>query len=221
MRGPGNHAGVDRFHQRDVGEAGGADVAHRGEPGVERAPRVARAAQRGVGRQLAHRPRHPVALDVIRQVRVRVDQARQQRDVAEVDRLRAGRRIAADAGDLSVLNDDRPPAFGSGRRRRRASARRGRRWTVPAAPQASSRRAETSRSVKSAEMRVMWMSMVTAAASRRRLVGKSASPQAARPSRYPQSDPARLATPRAKPAVDNLRKLMTGSPATSFVCFAR
>ena len=66
-----------------------AQVAHGGEPGRNRAPREAHATQRRVGRRLVHRPSHRVGLEVKRQVGVHVDQAGQERDVAEIDRLSA------------------------------------------------------------------------------------------------------------------------------------
>ena len=91
IRGPGTTTVVDRLAQRHVVEVGRADVANARESGEQRLARVRDADERRVARDslataiVAERIGERAPDDV----RVRVDEAGQQRRVAEVDRLRA------------------------------------------------------------------------------------------------------------------------------------
>ena len=105
-----DHAVVDGVAQSDVDEVAGADIAHRGEARFERALRV----QRGRVRLLDRKAQHllverlvEILLKLAVQVRMRVDEARQQRRVAEIDHLGVRRRRAADRHDLVAFDDDR------------------------------------------------------------------------------------------------------------------
>lgn len=102
--GPHDPAALHRAPDRHVGERGRADVADRREAGLDRAARVLRRAQRALAVALGHPAVLPVALEVVAEVGVGVDQPRQQRSIAEVDHRRAGRRLAADRGDPAVLD---------------------------------------------------------------------------------------------------------------------
>ena len=86
-------AGVDGVAQADVDEVVRADVAHRGEAGFERAPGVhgrVHGLLGGKAHQAVVEAAVVVLVELIREVRVRVDEARQQGRIAEIDDARAG-----------------------------------------------------------------------------------------------------------------------------------
>ena len=86
----GNLAAVDRVTQRHVEIARRADVAHRGEAGIERAPGQGGRQHRVVHDALGQRVAVVVAGaggGIGAEMHVHVDQARQQRGVAQVDQL--------------------------------------------------------------------------------------------------------------------------------------
>ena len=108
----GNHAVGNRALHIDirVHRALGLEVAQRGESVIEGDPDRAARAERAVRHRLAEElfiviGRGDVALQ--KNVRVRVDQPRQQRHVTEVDGLRVGGRGAADRLDAVSAHDDR------------------------------------------------------------------------------------------------------------------
>ena len=106
---PGSDARVDRVAQPDVDEVFGADVAHGGEAGFQRAPRVERGVQRLLGGEAHHAGVEEVVvvlLELHGEVRVRVDEARQDRGIAQVDEARAGRHRGADRDDVIPAHDD-------------------------------------------------------------------------------------------------------------------
>jgi hypothetical protein len=99
---PRNVAGIDGVAQGDVGVRIGAHVTRRGESGLEHQARVLGA------RQCRARRRNGDAgvarvFRIARQVRVRIDQARQQRLVAKIDHGRAGGNGQAAAGRGDAL----------------------------------------------------------------------------------------------------------------------
>ena len=105
---PGHQAGVDRLLQPDVVEVARSDVAHRGEAGVERFPRIADAG------------RFPEAVGIFEtliaadfghagQVHVHIDEPGQQSLARQIDMLRARghlqRTVGADLRDLAIITD--------------------------------------------------------------------------------------------------------------------
>src|SRR4029078_12313253 len=124
MRGPGVRAGlvgvgratatcvaaaVDGVAQPEAEVVAGADVAHGGEARLEGLLRV-HAGVKGLLRRLAHDALEEVEVEVLArlegEVDVGVDEAGQQRDVAEVDDLRAGGDGDVDAGNAVAGDDD-------------------------------------------------------------------------------------------------------------------
>ena len=90
-RGPGTTPGVDRVAQRDVDErAVRAHVAHRGDARPQGRVGVGGAEQRVTRRRAAEEVRRVAVLDRAHQVRVEVDESRQDRGVREVEHVRAG-----------------------------------------------------------------------------------------------------------------------------------
>jgi hypothetical protein len=113
MRGPATMPRGDRVAQADVDRVARAEVSHRGEPGLERRAREPARLEHPLGGLLLERRQlvgGPVQRGLERQVRVRVDQARQQRRVPELDHARIGRNRHAIAGgeDLAGLDDHDP-----------------------------------------------------------------------------------------------------------------
>ena len=105
------HAARDRIAQADVDVVGRPDVAHRREAGEQRPPCELGGAKGRFGNR-APQPRDRVRIPVVRRfvgdMGVRVDEAGEQRDVAKVDDLRAGRhrQPAALRGDSAPLHQD-------------------------------------------------------------------------------------------------------------------
>ena len=107
----GQRAFVDRALQSEVDVVVRADIADGGEAGVERALGVDVRCGGLVDGAFAEN----ILVEILRlagDVRVAVDETRQQRDVAEVDDLRAGGEIfhyiggGADGDDAVALDDD-------------------------------------------------------------------------------------------------------------------
>ena len=91
-------AGIDGVAQADVHEVHGPDVAHRGEARLERAPCIQGTVERLLGRETHDAVVHEVVVilfELEREVRVRIDKARQQRRIPEIDDRRPGRGRAA------------------------------------------------------------------------------------------------------------------------------
>ena len=87
---PGQHAAIDRIAQRLVGQR--ADALHGREAGHQRDVGVLGAVERGLLGRLGPGVIAALVVEVPADVDVRVDEAGQQREVAEVDRRRAARR---------------------------------------------------------------------------------------------------------------------------------
>ncbi len=98
---PGNISGVDGIAQPNVDEIGRADIAHRGEAGHHGLARVRGGANRFLGnRPLQGEQRIAVVIGVelIGQMRMRVDETGKQRGIAQIDDRRARRRVRAANG---------------------------------------------------------------------------------------------------------------------------
>ena len=97
----GDDAVVDRLLQPDVGVAGalGAEVAHRRDAGHQRVARAHRRARHAIGDRLAQHLIVPgrLVVGVQQQVRVALDQARQQRQPGQGDGARRRRAAATSA----------------------------------------------------------------------------------------------------------------------------
>ena len=102
-----DHALVDRVAQRDVDELRRADIAHRGEPRLERALRVDVRAHRRIDRA-ASKEIGVVVVALARQVRVHIDQPGEHRHVPEIDHGCSGRHRAAGCRrrDPAAVDDD-------------------------------------------------------------------------------------------------------------------
>jgi len=88
--------GVDRIAQRRIGKpAIGADIAHRGEPGLQRDAGIARADQRGGGGRSPDRRVQFGALPRVGQMCMQVDQAGQDGECRPVDPFGPIGRLAA------------------------------------------------------------------------------------------------------------------------------
>jgi hypothetical protein len=105
---PGTHreSGIDRLHQRDVSKAYRSNVPDRGEAGQKCLAGVSRAPERRIGRKLPNRAGDPVAGNVVRQVGVRVDQAGQEREIAQIDSAGPRRHAARSDAHDSAIGDD-------------------------------------------------------------------------------------------------------------------
>ena len=91
-------ASIDGVAETDVDEVLRPDIAHRGEACLERAPRVESAVERLLGRETHDAVVHEVVVilfELEREVRVRIDKARQQRRIPEIDDPRPRRGRAA------------------------------------------------------------------------------------------------------------------------------
>ena len=106
--GPFDVAAVDRMHQGNVGEVVGADIAHRGEARLDRALRILDAIERFVSRRQAHRKEVEPGSDLFGEVGMHVDEAGEERRVAEVDAGGAGRGGTADLDDGVAADYDEP-----------------------------------------------------------------------------------------------------------------
>ena len=108
-----DHALPDGVAQGDVRELPRPHVADGREAGLERQERVANAADRVLLGEVAH----PCVLPVVplpdrpaRQMDVRVDEARDDRDAGQVDdAVGVGRRAGPDALDMPVVDEDPLP----------------------------------------------------------------------------------------------------------------
>ena len=109
--GPGDETGGDRVAQRGDAVDVGAEVAHGGEAGLERAARVVDADQQVVLDVAVVRLEPRAHLVVVAEdVDVRVDQPRQHELALEIDQPRAGRRrdvAVANRVDARSADDDR------------------------------------------------------------------------------------------------------------------
>ena len=115
--------GVDRVAQRNVEVLTGADVAYRGEAGLDGTPGVGR----GAHGRIEHRaPEEPVVVRgaTRREVGVHVDESREQRGLAQVDDGRAGGdgEVASDLRD-AVAGDEHDGILGEAARGRVEEAR--------------------------------------------------------------------------------------------------
>ena len=93
---------VDAVAQRDVRVAVRAHVAHRGEAGAQREPRILGAADGGARDRDAERP-VAVVRGVAGEVRVRVNQPRQASAVPEVEWRDSRRGSGADRRDHAIV----------------------------------------------------------------------------------------------------------------------
>ena len=109
MRGPGTSPSLIARLQRDVRAAVRADVADRGEPGLERAPRVDRRPHGGIDRAQRHRADDRVRGAFAGDVRVGVDQARHHGGARQVDDLGSGGldETGLDVRDAVAVDEDR------------------------------------------------------------------------------------------------------------------
>ena len=107
---PDDHAFVDRVAQADVLPIAGADVAHGRESRFERPLRIQRRGVRLLDRKTQHlivESLVVVLLELAIQMRVCVDEAWQQRRVAEIDDRRVCRHRTADRRDLVAVDHER------------------------------------------------------------------------------------------------------------------
>lgn len=127
----------DRAAQLDVDIwPGGSHVADRGESSQQRDSGVASAPQRIAWRRRFHQRILPVHARVAREVRVEIDEPRQERGVTQVDHLRTGHHahVWPDLGDALTVDANRCGPYG--RRTRTVDQLRGsddrdpRRWRL-------------------------------------------------------------------------------------------